>query len=544
MFTLLNPAALLALTGLLVPVAIHLWNRRPGREVAVGSLRWLAAGANRRLRNLKLEQLGLLLLRAALLAVLAVAVAGPGWRTALPSSRGVVLLSAEAAGLPALAGLKGTIDSLRRRGYALRWLAPDFPRVSGGLWQHMGTAQAGATADSVAASATALRPGPEFAWARVQQAVAAFPGQPLLVVTGAALRTFQGSHAPLPAAVTWQTLPDTTATTWLAGAAQANDSLSLLVGRSTETQTSFRRKRVRKPLGEQSIQVPGLLPLRLRPNANGGVGFVQAHNATPASGTRVGVEIAPMNIDIYASPDYVADARYLEAALRAAGSALAITPRFSRLSTRPAHLKADWTFWLSAEGLPTDWREATKNYARHVWLEAAGQGVADTASFAATEPGTAAVRVFRRNGRPPLPGYTTVWTDGRGRPILSRQALGWGSVYQLHTRLSPTWSTLADDPQLPARLLELLHPAPINTAGGMSTQLATLEAAHDRRAMDPAQLPAVSAAPAQPTATRTPSPTFRTTDLRPWLLLLAGLLLLLERLLAHRRNGLTLPPAG
>ncbi|MDQ2771566.1 MAG: BatA domain-containing protein, partial [Bacteroidota bacterium] len=62
MFTLLHPAALLALTGLLVPVAIHLFNRRPGREVAVGSLRWLAAGANRRLRHLKLEQLWLLLL--------------------------------------------------------------------------------------------------------------------------------------------------------------------------------------------------------------------------------------------------------------------------------------------------------------------------------------------------------------------------------------------------------------------------------------------------------------------------------------------------
>jgi hypothetical protein len=63
LFTLLTPSALLALLGILVPVAIHLWNRRPGREVAVGSLRWLTAGANRRLRNLKPEQLWLLLLR-------------------------------------------------------------------------------------------------------------------------------------------------------------------------------------------------------------------------------------------------------------------------------------------------------------------------------------------------------------------------------------------------------------------------------------------------------------------------------------------------
>ena len=96
LFAFTNPSALLALLGLLVPLAIHLWNRRPGREVAVGSLRWLAAGANRRLRNLRLEQLWLLLLRAALLAVLAVAIAGPTWRQVLPPGRGQVLVTERA----------------------------------------------------------------------------------------------------------------------------------------------------------------------------------------------------------------------------------------------------------------------------------------------------------------------------------------------------------------------------------------------------------------------------------------------------------------
>jgi hypothetical protein len=158
LFALLHPAALLALTGLLVPVAIHLWNRRPAREVAVGSLRWLAAGANRRLRNLKLEQLWLLLLRAALLAVLAVAVAGPVWRTARPISRGVVLLSAEAARLPTLAGIKLTIDSLRRKGYALRWLSAGFPRVPGAAWRAVAAGRASAAVDSAVVRQPA-RPG-------------------------------------------------------------------------------------------------------------------------------------------------------------------------------------------------------------------------------------------------------------------------------------------------------------------------------------------------------------------------------------------------
>ena len=45
--------SLLPLLALLVPLALYLWNRRPGREVPVGSLRWLTAGANRRLRSLR-----------------------------------------------------------------------------------------------------------------------------------------------------------------------------------------------------------------------------------------------------------------------------------------------------------------------------------------------------------------------------------------------------------------------------------------------------------------------------------------------------------
>lgn len=534
MFALLNPAALLALLGLLVPVAIHLWNRRPGREVAVGSLRWLAAGANRRLRNLKPEQLWLLLLRAALLAVLAVAVAGPVWRTALPTSRGVVLLSAEAAGLPALTGMKGTIDSLRRRGYALRWLRAGFPRVSGRDWRALAAGRPNRAADSAASESAT------FSWARVQQATNDFPGQPLFVLTNATLRNFQGSHAPLPAAITWQVLPDTTSTTWLAHAAQVGDTLSLLLGRSKETQTVFRRAKVRQPQSGQSFRVPGLPPLRLRPNANGGAGFVQAPASAVASGRETGIEAAPLDIAIYAAPEFAPDARYLEAALRAAGTALALRPHVQRLATAPARLKADWTFWLSAAPLPQDWQEDARKDGRQVWVEAVGPGVADTAHLATTEPGAAPVTVFRRDVRQPTPGRETVWTDGRGRAILSRQGLGQGSLYQLHTRLSPSWSELANDPQLPARLLELLQPEPANDLSSHSSPMADAEAVHDRRALAPAQLFTISASPTQQATPVAQPPTFRTTDLRPWLVLLAGLLLLVERLLARRREGLNL----
>lgn len=540
MFILLHPAALLALLGVLVPVAIHLWNRRPGREVAVGSLRWLAAGANRRLRNLKLEQLGLLLLRAALLAVLAVAVAGPVWRTALPTSRGVVLLSAEAVGLQALAGLKSTIDSLRRRGYALRWLAAGFPRVPGRTWQQL-TGPAGATTDSIAASAAGQPGSQSFAWARVQQATAAFPGQPLVVVTSAALRNFGGSHAPLPAGVTWQTLPDTTTATWLASAAQTGDSLSLLVGRSNEMRTTYRRQQVRLRSNGQLIQTAGLAPLRVTTDKEAGKQLLVPATGEPRTADKVAIDTAPLVIDLYVSPEYAPDAHYLEAALRAAGTALPTRPLLRRIQTRPNQLSAPWTFWLSAEPLPQNWQANLNKTAHTIWLEAAGPGVADTAHLATVAPDAAAVQVYRRDTRPVASGLETVWADSRGRAVLSRQVVGLGGVYQLHTRLNPTWSELADDAQLPARLLELLQPELTSGFNRHSTRLAAAETVHDRRALAPTQLPATPAASARPAAFIAPPATFRQTDLRPWLVLLAGLLLLLERLLTRRRDTLHQP---
>ena len=535
MFALLNPAALLALLGLLVPVAIHLWNRRPGREVAVGSLRWLVAGANRRLRNLKLEQFWLLLLRAALLAVLAGAVAGPVWRTALPSSRGVVLLSAEAAGRPALVGLKPTIDSLRRRGYVLRWLAAGFPRVPGAAWRALAAGHPSSAADSVTTGAE------RFAWARVQQATAAFPGQPLLVVTSAALRNFQGSHAPLPAAVTWQALPDAKATSWLAAAAQRGDSLRLVLGHSTESQARFQTITVAQPAPGAALRVAGLAPLRLQERATGGrISLIKAATDSATDTAAVAVQTRPLRAIIYSTADYRTDARVLQAGLRAGSIGLPVALDLRNTAQAPSlESPPDWLFWLSDAPVPAAWQSAVRQ-GTHLWQEAAGPGVADTAQLAANDLEMVSVAVMRRAKATTGKGSVPLWTDSRGRAVLARQTLGRGAIYRLTTRLNPQWSGLAEAPQLPAWLLELLQP----TTSGNSGHPQGWQ--NDQRVLDQTQLmtsqhPAASKTPTDALPRNSAIQDFRQTDLRPWLVLLAGLLLLLERLLAQRRTELISP---
>ena len=494
----------------------------------MGSLRWLAAGANRRLRNLKPEQLWLLLLRATLLAVLAVAVAEPVWRQQQPASRGQVLLSPEVLGTPALAALRPTLDSLRRRGYAVRSLAAGFARLPRAAWR---TDSAGRPARAMAGMKTGSDSAAAFAWARVQQASAAFPGQPLFVVTPASLRYFQGTHPPLPAAVTWQALPVTTTTTWVQAAALRADSLLLLLGYSTETRTTFRLVSVARPQLGVPLRAPGLPPLQLVRKAAAiqlrpldAAGGVAADTSQP-----IPVRTLPLRIIIYATASYATDARYLQAGLRAAAAGLPIPLALTTTAQAPTSAsRPDWLFWLSDAPVPAAWQTAT-NQGTNIWQESAGPGVTDTAAFAINEASAVAVAVFRRSVAAPSAAAVPLWSDGLGRAILTQSARGQGAFYQLHTRLNPAWSELADNALFPARLLALLQP---------ETPPNHHLAAHDQRALDPAQLS--GARPALPTATTSEpivSPVSRFTDLRPGLVLAAGLLFLLERLLAHRREA-------
>ncbi len=519
MLSLANPSALLALLGLLVPLAIHLWNRRPGREVAVGSLRWLAAGANRRLRNLRLEQVWLLLLRAALLAALAGALAGPQWRQPQPAGRGQVLLSPALADGSRLAAVRPVLDSLRRRGYALRWLAAGLPIITSTEWQ----------ADSLGRRNLAAKALPgNLTWARIQQAADSFPGQPLYAVTPASLRALGGPHPALPAGLTWQTLPARTANTWLQSAAASADSLRLLLGQSNEKQTTFRLVRVARPQPGATLAVVALPPLRYETIAGRPRLRPVAADSAPAQAA-VPVRTGPVKITVYAPAPAAREARYLRAALQAAAVGLPAPLALTVSAAEPDPASApDWLFWLSDQPVPTAWRAQVPR-GLHLWQEAAGAGRPDTATLATAETAAdAPIRIMRR-GRLALPtGSCPRWADGRGQAVLAETRQGQGTSYQLATRLSSPWSTLAESPALPALLLDLLATNPQLVTDSLLT-------AYDQRRFDPAQLPPrptrlASSAAAAPTA-------YRFTDLRPWLVLLAALLLGVERWVARRRAG-------
>lgn len=505
MLTFLAPSGLLALLGVAVPVAIHLWNRKPGRTVQVGSIRWLNAAANRRLRNLKLEQLALLALRSLLVLLLALVIAQPVWRQPAPPRRGQVMVSPDLLTSESIAAVRPTIDSLRRRGYLLRQLGPGFPRISDTAWQQLPQPLSG-----VARSGTSR----QF-WQRVAQAADSFPGEPMQVYTSATQRHFRGARPVLPANVRWQTVPlPTTETTWLAGASvTASDSLRLVLSHGTDEAVYTTVHTVARPGGESAV-LPRLAGLPLRYTTSSTGSFVEIPG--PDS-SRVPVQTQPLRVWLYYDADHALDARYAQAALQAA--ALGLAPRLELTVSRqlpPASASLDWLFWLHNASVPQAWQQRVAQ-GLHLWQDGRPPGTTVATIFAVTpheQPYTLA-----RLDTTTQPQGTILWQAANGKPVLTSQTTGRGTAYQFYSRLHPAWSSLSDSPDLPLLLLPVLQPN--NSVAPDS---------HDPRQMDPAQV--LTSSRAQAATVPPPVPT--DTDVRVWLVVATAGLWVLERLIAAR----------
>jgi hypothetical protein len=125
MFQLAAPLGLLALGALLAPILIHLV-RRPQRVVKVGSLRPLQ-DARRQIRSFRWHDPLLLVLRCAVLAALALSLAGLRWQPPAPASAKWLLLL---PGTTLDSGARAEWDQLRNDGFDPRSLFNGFPRRS------------------------------------------------------------------------------------------------------------------------------------------------------------------------------------------------------------------------------------------------------------------------------------------------------------------------------------------------------------------------------------------------------------------------------
>jgi hypothetical protein len=302
------PLWLLGLFALAVPIAIHLWSRRPRTVIRVGSLRHLGELPEARSWSTRLTDPLLLACRLAILTFTVLALAGP--RLALPplgSIRRLVLIEPELLSDSALRS-DPAVDSLIRSAGSARLLAPGLPDAGAALRVPRG-----------ADSPDPLGPGnaPHGAlWTRLAEAdrlVA--PGGIIDVIARPRIINLGGRRPVLAARVRWHVPARSGTRWWLADAwLTPADSVQVLLGKGDAGEAEYTALRVRPPGAPAEGRRPAL---DIRKAGDGSV-WLQL----PGAGGEVRAEpAAPHRVALDTHGD-TALSRRLRAAIEAIGEEL------------------------------------------------------------------------------------------------------------------------------------------------------------------------------------------------------------------------------
>jgi hypothetical protein len=288
---LINPIWLWGLTGLLIPIGIHLLIRKQGKIIRFGSLRHLEESQTKQSINIRLNEVPLLMLRCALILLVVFLLSGLSLDLFQSQKSEWVILE---DGLEQESSVRSLIDSLKEQGFEVKSMQKGFPDIS-------------------------VQDAEPFVsyWEMVDN----LPVESLnrvVVVSYSLAAKFRGKRISLPENVTWISKEPGQKEFALSAIRFSNDSVLVRMGKSSSQQTSFTNLTERIDQSAQHNSIGPVAPDTVR-------------------------------LAIYADPDYEYDRRIIVAGLRAIENTMPVVFNTSINSTaeKQGDNNIDWTIWLS-----------------------------------------------------------------------------------------------------------------------------------------------------------------------------------------------------
>ncbi len=444
MISFLSSAWLWALAALVIPIAIHLLNRRQGKRIQISSLRFLESSQSKRIRHLKLTDFPLLVLRALMFGLLAILLAKPALlrqdSAGTDTPQDWVLVSGEIKS----AAANRAIDSLLTNGAELRLLAPNFPLI--GRSEPLENLTI-----------------PQNIWSLLRSADKKAPsGSAFHIFAPRKLAFFNGSRPEISRKVYWHFLPIQTEKQWIQSARiVSQDSLLVEIGVSDSVNVWLAKRKFSLPREEAVLRAKSLPPILFTPkqaDVSATVEFVQENTPLVSEKTELTPQAPKINAVIFHDDERREDAAYVRAALEVAASQNEIYCELTTLLVTeiPEDLPRDGIiFWLSKQDFPENLGEdgppllsvVDAGGARYESLD--GEIVLQNLTTVGA-PG------IRRRTALRLSEAITVWNDPSGEPLLTRTILKSGIRYDFASRFHPTWTDLPLDPVFPQWIESLL----------------------------------------------------------------------------------------
>jgi hypothetical protein len=422
----LNPIWLAAGIGIIIPVAIHLWNVRKGKVLRIGSVLLMSDTTQQKSSSLRVTQWLLLLIRCLLIFMLAMLLAGPEWHAnKQKTNKGWVLIEKKDFGL-VYSRFKSPIDSLLNKGFELHGADKDLEQIN---------PADSAEFQSDTTSSTDL---PLSYWSILRRADKLLPaGYPVYFFSNNKLTDATGTiDARRPVVsidLRWQMAqPDSTFAT--------------------------------VPIVARQLSSGGYQLASFQPSVNGNH-FIKTVSQNPPVTSRQ-TDTSTLRVTIY-HDKYPEDLRYLHAALRTIagfGDYKFSLKTVEAVKDIPGY--QDWLFWLSEEIPPADISST------NLFIYQPGTSVT-AKSWLVTDDGGVppnAIKIYQR-----IPGSAEqrklVWKDGFGNPLLTLDdtdglnGITTGDatsvatrklVYRFYSRFHPAWSNLNWSPDFPKVLFPLI----------------------------------------------------------------------------------------
>jgi hypothetical protein len=294
-----NPIWLWGLTGLSVPLAIHLLSRKEGQVIAIGSLRHLQDANTQQFKSLRLNEILLLILRS--LVIISIVFFLAGLSSSTTSREKWVLLEENLKGKSEANML---VDSLKKQGYELRSFSSGFPLVSNSLvepinyWQLLEELKSKALTSAV-------------------------------IISSSRLESFRGLQIQKPDAIQWLTVPPVADNYLVSAKKITTDSIVVKMGALKNQNTHH------SSLKTQNLNGTGVYKIK-----NDSIAI------TP---------IDTIKIILIIDVGFEYDGKILLASLNALKSFVPSKLQIELATDLKASLRNyDWIIWLSEKGEPSD----------------------------------------------------------------------------------------------------------------------------------------------------------------------------------------------
>lgn len=382
--------------GVLIPIAIHLWNIQQGKVLRVGSVALLTNDAVKNTSRIKLHELLLLTLRCLLIILLSLFLSQPQWITNAGTKKDWVMVDKNNI-KQTYAHFKPQVDSLIQAGFEPHYFNKGFEKA---ILSDTVNIQ-----DDTAATNY---------WVTLNQLNSKISSKaPVYIFTNNYLKNFTGERPVASGNIHWYSYALNDTASYITGRyAIQGDSVQLITANSLST------------------------------------GNYNSYKTAPLQNSQAaGIDTATFQVTIY-SKGYTADAVYIQSAVNAiqqfSHRKIAVST-INNIAQLPP--KQDWLFWLSNEAVPQNIKTANlfvyvqgKEQAVQTWLSSAQDGNH--------------ISIYKRIIAPPAGDI--MWSDGFGNALLTKEH-GLPNIYRFYSRFDVQWNDLPWNNNLPQLVYALLY---------------------------------------------------------------------------------------